>query len=52
MPLKYLRTWAYFRNLISNRAETYAVRDHLGYKHWKTGQKSIKAVNYRSSYWC
>lgn len=30
----------------------YAVRDNLGYKHWKTGQKSVKATQYRGAYWC
>lgn len=51
-PLKYLRTAAYYRSLLSTRTEVYAVRDHLGYKHWKTGQRSAKAMEYRSNYWC
>ena len=50
-PLKYVKTWAYFRNLLSTRNEVYAVRDTLGYKHWKTGQKSVKAMAYRGAYW-
>jgi ubiquinol-cytochrome c reductase cytochrome c1 subunit len=50
-PFRYLRTTAYFRNLMSTRAELYAVRDHLGYKHWKTGLKSCKASSYRTNYW-
>jgi len=29
----------------------YAVRDNLGYKHWKTGQVVSKAPNYRTNYW-
>jgi hypothetical protein len=23
----------------------------LGYKHWKSGFKSVKAVDYRNAYW-
>lgn len=29
----------------------YAVRDSLGYKHWKTGFKSVKAADYRNAFW-
>lgn len=52
IPLRYLKTHAHYRNLLSTRTEMYAVRDNLGYKHWKSGQKSTKAPIYRSSYWC
>ena len=52
IPLRYLRTFAHYRNLLSTRTEMYAVRDNLGYKHWKTGMKSAKANIYRSQYWC
>ena len=51
IPLRYLKTIAHFRNLLSTRTEMYAVRDNLGYKHWKTGMKSSKANMYRSQYW-
>jgi ubiquinol-cytochrome c reductase cytochrome c1 subunit len=50
-PLKYLKTQGYFRSLLCTRTEAYAVRDHLGYKHWKTGMRSIKALHYRGAYW-
>ena len=29
----------------------YAVRDNLGYKHWKTGMRTAKGPQYRSVYW-
>ena len=51
IPLRYLRTYAYFRNLLSTRTEMYAVRDSLGYKHWKTGMRTAKGPQYRSVYW-
>jgi len=50
-PIKYLKTKAYYRNLLCTRTEAYAVRDNLGYKHWKTGMRSMKAPQYRGSYW-
>lgn len=51
MPFKYLKTYAYYRNLLSYRTEMYAVRDGLYYKHWKTGFKSMKSPQYRNNYW-
>lgn len=51
MPVMYLKTQAYYRSLLSTRTETYAVRDALGYKHWKTGMRSMKATHYRGAYW-
>lgn len=51
LPISYLKTYAYFRSLLCTRTETYAVRDALGYKHWKTGMRSIKAPHYRGNYW-
>lgn len=51
IPLRYLKTYGYYRNLLSTRTEVYAVRDNLGYKHWKTGMKSTKANQYRTNYW-
>jgi len=36
-PFKYIKTRAYFRNLLSLRWEMYTVRDGLYYKHFKTG---------------
>lgn len=50
-PIKYLKTKGYYRSLLCTRTETYAVRDNLGYKHWKTGMRSIKALHYRGAYW-
>ena len=50
-PLKYIKTQGYFRSLLCTRTEAYAVRDNLGYKHWKTGMRSIKALHYRGAYW-
>ncbi len=51
LPFGYLRHYAYYRALLSTRNEVYAVRDNLGYKHWRTGLKSIKAGAYRGHYW-
>lgn len=51
IPMRYLKTYGYYRNLLSTRSEMYAVRDNLGYKHWKSGLKSVKAPDYRNSYW-
>ena len=50
-PIAYVKTYAYFRSLLCTRVETYAVRDALGYKHWKSGMRSIKAPHYRGKYW-
>ena len=50
-PISYLKTYAYYRSLLCTRTETYAIRDALGYKHWKTGMKSVKAPHYRGRYW-
>jgi len=36
-PFKYLKTKAFYRNLLSVRWEMYSVRDGLYYKHFKTG---------------
>ena len=52
LPFRYVKTYGYYRALLSTRTEVYAVRDHLGYKHWKTGQTVSKAPEYRSNYWC
>ena len=51
LPIKYLKTKAYYRSLLCTRTEAYAVRDNLGYKHWKTGMRSIKAQQYRGTFW-
>ena len=48
IPIAHLNTTAYFRNLLATRHEMYAVRDALGYKHWKTGMESYKAKTYRN----
>jgi len=36
-PFKYLKTKAFYRNLLSTRSEMYSVRDGLYYNHFKTG---------------
>lgn len=46
-PLRYVVTTGFARNVLSYRLEQYAVRDGLYYKHFRTGQRSIKA-NYES----
>lgn len=51
-PLRYLVTRAYFRNLLSFRTEVYAVRDGVYYKHFRTGQKNLKAEIWRNKLWC
>ena len=51
LPFRYLKTYGYYRSLLSTRSEVYAVRDNLGYKHWKTGQISTKANVYRGKIW-
>ena len=48
LPFRYLKTYGYYRALLSTRTQIYAVRDHLGYKHWKTGQRMTKAPQYLS----
>ena len=50
-PLRYVLTNAVFRNIRSYRFEAYAVRDGLYYKHFRTGQKSIKAHYWRGNVW-
>ena len=50
-PFKYLKTIAYFRNLLSYRFEMYAVRDSLYYKHFKTGARNSKNIYYRNNIW-
>jgi ubiquinol-cytochrome c reductase cytochrome c1 subunit len=51
LPIRYVRTKGLYRNLLSTRTEAYAIRDGLGYKHWKTGMRSNKAYHYRNEYW-
>lgn len=50
-PIRYLATKGMMRNVISYRFEAYAVRDGLYYKHFRTGQKSIKASYWRGKLW-
>jgi ubiquinol-cytochrome c reductase cytochrome c1 subunit len=42
-PFKYLKTRAYFRNLLSVRWEMYAVRDGVCYNHFKKGGVNSRA---------
>jgi ubiquinol-cytochrome c reductase cytochrome c1 subunit len=51
-PFKYLKVHGLYKALFSHRSEMYAVRDSLGYKHWKTGMISSKSLGYRGVYWC
>jgi len=46
-PFKYLKTKAYFRNLLSMRFEMYAVRDGVYYHHLKKGMKNARAQQFR-----
>jgi ubiquinol-cytochrome c reductase cytochrome c1 subunit len=50
-PLRYILTNGASRNFLSYRFEAYAVRDGLYYKHFRTGQKSIKANYWRGKSW-
>jgi len=49
-PFKYLKTKAYYRNLLSVRWEMYAVRDGVYYKHFKHGGKNSRAHQFRGNY--
>ena len=51
LPISYMKTFGYFRSLLCTRTEAYAIRDGLGYKHWKTGMRSMKAPHYKGNYW-
>ena len=51
IPVRYLKTYGYWRSLLSTRTEVYAVRDNLGYKHWKTGQTSVRTPSFRGNIW-
>lgn len=42
-PFKFIRTKAYYRNLLSVRYEMYAVRDGAYYAHFKSGGKNSRA---------
>jgi len=50
-PLKYLKTRAYYRNLLSTRWEMYSVRDGVYYKHFKTHGRNSRAHQFRGKYW-
>jgi ubiquinol-cytochrome c reductase cytochrome c1 subunit len=47
-PFKYLKTKAYYRNLLSMRWEAYAVRDGVYYQHFKKGGRQTRAQEYRN----
>jgi ubiquinol-cytochrome c reductase cytochrome c1 subunit len=42
-PFRYLKTRAYFRNLLSVRWEMYSVRDGVYYNHFKKGGVNSRA---------
>lgn len=50
-PLRHLIGKAYFKGLSSYRYEVYAIRDGVYYSHFRSGQKSIKAKNWRGMIW-
>lgn len=51
LPFKYLKTRAYFRNLLSVRWEMYAVRDGVYYNHFKTGARNSRAYQFKGKVW-
>jgi ubiquinol-cytochrome c reductase cytochrome c1 subunit len=51
LPFAYMRTRAYFRNLLSVRWEMYAVRDGVYYNHFKKGGRNSRAYQWRNRYW-
>lgn len=42
-PFKYISIHGFIRNVFSSRLEVYAVRDGHYFKHFRTGQRNIKA---------
>lgn len=50
-PVRYLKTKALYRNLLSIRKEVYAVRDGVYYKHFRYGMKNGKANLWRGRIW-
>ena len=50
-PFRYLKTRAYFRNLLSVRWEMYTVRDGVCYNHFKKGGHNSRADKFRENYW-
>lgn len=42
-PFKYIKTRAYFRNLLSIRWEMYSIRDGVYYNHFKKGGVNSRA---------
>lgn len=50
-PFKYLKTKAYYRNLLSVRWEMYAVRDGVYYNHFKKGGRNSRGDQFRGAYW-
>lgn len=51
IPFKYLKTRAFYRNLLSTRWEMYAVRDGVYYNHFRTGQRNTRAYHFKGKYW-
>jgi ubiquinol-cytochrome c reductase cytochrome c1 subunit len=50
-PFRYLKTRAYFRNLLSVRWEMYSVRDGVYYTHFKKGGVNSRADQFKGMYW-
>jgi ubiquinol-cytochrome c reductase cytochrome c1 subunit len=50
-PFKYLKTRAFYRNLLSTRWEMYAVRDGLYYNHFKHGGRNSRSAHFRGKFW-
>lgn len=51
LPLWYVTTNGWIRNILTSRFEVYAVRDGLYYKHFRTGQRNIKAIYKAGRMW-
>jgi ubiquinol-cytochrome c reductase cytochrome c1 subunit len=50
-PFKYLKTRAYYRNLLSLRHELYSVRDGVYYNHFKKLGVNSRGDQFRGKYW-
>eukprot|EP01017_Pseudomicrothorax_dubius_P000780 TRINITY_DN0_c2606_g1_i1.p1 TRINITY_DN0_c2606_g1~~TRINITY_DN0_c2606_g1_i1.p1 ORF type:complete len:234 (-),score=67.41 TRINITY_DN0_c2606_g1_i1:83-784(-) len=51
LPFAYIRTRAYYRNLLSVRWEMYAVRDGVYYTHFKKGGRNSRAYQFKQKIW-
>jgi len=51
IPFKYIKTRAFYRNLLSTRWEMYAVRDGVYYNHFRTGGRNSRAYHFKGKFW-